>query len=1385
MFIVPENIELNKLVKKRVLNFDTAKRLFGNLVIIADDSYDSYSKIFSSIVFKPQQMMAIYTPRRIKPMNRTYITYNQKDVYADIREYTNGFIKIGKALLPSYGGRNLAYNIIPEYTETYKLLSTIKNSIPAIHLYMQDYFSNLVKTITSTLNYEKSYVIFPIYKYIANLKHEIFINNSEEVAPFVEFLRTLKNGTYDKNNFSDISRIFFINPNANAMVVMDPADPDLIDNFQEYFYKINRLNNFNNNEDSLDDAAEEPEELSLEDEEETTKEQIKNIILTKVAKSLNARLDNYDEANDDEKTIINTISNKIDNYISSEDNKEKSFDDLVQTVEQDKDITSKAISYIETKKIAKKQFNQLEKNLAKEVEVVNSIPDIAEHIDKYVKPEKIKADIKMIDPRLTESSIDAIDKKYNNEQAAVDLVNNLTAFSEQDYLPITLDSFAKEDTSDEFTYKDTINVKYRTNENKTFTFKLDIPKVFDNHYIRVKGNTYIIQKQLCRLPIVKTKMDAVEINTNFNKITVTRTAGKVSRKNAYLKKLLELYKKNPAFTIVFANNYELNSNYANDFDYDELSMFLGVIKTMLYEINTDRSDVEKEFKILDYPDTFNIENGMTPVGFDTTENQKRLLFIKDSKIYRADINSTKTAVIATLVADDLYHFIVEKMMKEDPNKSITIGKSYMYSKCEFISVNFPVFVLIGLNIGLTSTLKKAKITYKVFADRQTHSADWIEIKFKNKYFYYLDTPNASMLLNVLYAMHTDDWDYEDFDTDAPFIDFSVNELGLPLYVKQTVKINISKLIDPITRDVLNYLKMPTDPFDLLILASNMLTNNTYISKNDLCNFRVRGNELIYATMYEIIAKAMLAYQNAKYNGSNKNIIKIQQNALLSALISQQNISLASKLNPILEIESSSFCGMKGFKGINLADAYTLEIRSYDKSMDGILSCNSTSYSGNIGIQRSLTVNPKLNNIRGFIPTVDEESLNATNRLSATELLSFRTAVSSDAPRIAMTVGQAKHSIPVYESNVQLIGSGYDRIIPYSISDNFCFKAKNDGYVKEIDEKNGIAILEYIDGSHDAIDLTETLSRNSSSGFFLNQKFTFNFKVNDKFKNGDVLAYNESFFHGDKNNCRYTPGTLAKVCLTTGDFVFEDSTYVSSKLSEKCAANITMDKAVSLGPNAVIHSMAKVGDEVKVNDTLLNFTTSFDDPTTAEFLQDLVATSGIKDASSIGTEKVLSKYTGRISDIEIYYNVPFETLHPTMQKIILEYNKVIENRKKVLIANNAPFKDINLKSIGQQKETKIKGNEFEGVLIIFYITHKDTLAIGDKLTYSVALKGIITKVSSVEKSPYSEFRDYEPIDGCSSAAGIPSRLTIDAYYQLYGNKLLVELGRWIHSEWNKN
>ena len=85
--------------------------------------------------------------------------------------------------------------------------------------------------------------------------------------------------------------------------------------------------------------------------------------------------------------------------------------------------------------------------------------------------------------------------------------------------------------------------------------------------------------------------------------------------------------------------------------------------------------------------------------------------------------------------------------------------------------------------------------------------------------------------------------------------------------------------------------------------------------------------------------------------------------------------------------------------INSDDAYTAEIRSYDKSMEGLFGFF-TPVSAAVGVNRSISMNPKIKNTRGYLNN-DFKTTTATqdNMLTTGELLNIYTATHADPMRL--------------------------------------------------------------------------------------------------------------------------------------------------------------------------------------------------------------------------------------------------------------------------------------------------------------------------------------------------------------------------------------------------
>jgi hypothetical protein len=210
------------------------------------------------------------------------------------------------------------------------------------------------------------------------------------------------------------------------------------------------------------------------------------------------------------------------------------------------------------------------------------------------------------------------------------------------------------------------------------------------------------------------------------------------------------------------------------------------------------------------------------------------------------------------------------------------------------------------------------------------------------------------------------------------------------------------LIDPITKEILDDMNMPTDVVDLFIYAINLLGDSQYIPEINQGLSRIRSNEIVAAILYERLAKNYVLYRNS--NGRKK--FSVPQNAVIQEVQSQNTVENYSTLNPFLELQMSHYVSSKGFRGSNMDRAYKTEKRSYDKSMTGTISAI-TSPDGNVGINKQLTLEPRIVNARGYVnvpkDNKDIDNCKDVNIFSPVELTMPNVSMVDDSTRLGFVI----------------------------------------------------------------------------------------------------------------------------------------------------------------------------------------------------------------------------------------------------------------------------------------------------------------------------------------------------------------------------------------------
>lgn len=1090
--------------------------------------------------------------------------------------------------------------------------------------------------------------------------------------------------------------------------------------------------------------------------------------------------------------VVDAVEKAVDT-ISKNENKEvnkEDANDVEAIININKDIL---------KEVAKEKKNKAMKSSAsskrdellreKELELEIQGKTLGEILSTDTEKAKIKTNdisdkVDTINKNVTEVRFPNINKTYVEKVMQKDILSAVKCLSDKEDIKIYIRNIKVEDSSDINNYKETWTVDLEDNLRVRHRLVFDVPKFVDNRFLWIGGNKKYINNQQLMMPVVKVSGDTVQLVSNYNKLFVYRYGSKVSSLNEKLKKALN----SPGSGVrVINGKYDKeNEKYLTILDYDDLSTTFKEINLGTITLYFNQTEIRQMFldavpknKLEKYEEL--VDSKILPIG--KSKNTFYYINFDNNTVFETNFNKDVDTNLS------LVDFMLSKSpkLKEELNKQSS-GKKYMYTKVKIMNKYVPTIVLLSYKNGLSKILNMIGVNYYFSDTRPRIGLDETIIEFSDGYLVFSNKPfKYSLLLNGLLEIPTKNYTFDDFSDQLTYQDIFESIYGRR-NIANAFGNFFDNFIDPITLEVLQKLSLPTDLTGLVLYANELLVDNQFRTELDIRSFRFRSAELIPARLYKLISSSYEQYK-ATANHRNPKKISIRKDALIKDILAQTIVEDYSELNPIVEMQKLHGATKKGPSGCNLTEAYTKKQRSFHKSMTGVFTISS-SPDANVGVQRVLTMEPPITDVRGFVDNkamdgrIDE--YNDVNLFGPAEMLTTGGAQRDDAIRTAMSTKQSTHLTPVVNGAPSLITNGAEKAIQYHLSKDWCFVAKDDGKVVEFDEKNGLMVVEYKNGESDAISINSRMAKNGAGGFYLSKKMIPNYKNGDTFKKNDILAQDRDFFtNSDHFGNQFNIGPLEKVALLSSASTFEDSTYVSKKVSRDMASEIVMQKQVVLGPNTNVDYIVNIGDEIQSGEELIRFEQSFDE----DSLNTLLANVGQdmkEDIMMNNKEKVKSKYTGVIEDIKIYSSVDLSDLSPSLRKIVNKHYNRIKERKKILDKydkSGNPLMKCNMlfnesaSTVKTSNDGKFKGVALnDGVLIEFYIRIHDELGPGDKIVYFSALKTIITNVIPEGQEAYTLFRPEEKIGAVLSCNSIIARGIVSCQYMLMGNKLLIELSR---------
>ena len=908
---------------------------------------------------------------------------------------------------------------------------------------------------------------------------------------------------------------------------------------------------------------------------------------------------------------------------------------------------------------------------------------------------------------------------------------------------------------------------------KASVINIRVPKVINGRFYN-NGIWYNIGKQDFPIPILKISKKKVIITTNYNKITVERYDTKSLVDIGLLTKTIngmtDANGKNKY--VKPGSSINTNARFESTIEYDEYAkQWISFInKEAKCEIYFNRTTCAKAFSFVTVqPNEFCC--GMI--------NQVPIVVNTETGLTRDGRTLTDT-MLRTLPGD-----YISQYQKMKP------GKLSMYTQI-IIGQTIPMGVAIAAWEGITSLLKKSGVQ-ALFVNRGFNDSKYFTIPFKDKILAIpLTTPNQ-LIFNGFYRVPTKSFNFAEFDTpimqsNSIYVDI-FNQQFFKQYSQLTTFITYYQFfVDAITKDVCLHYNIPNDISGMLIYASNMLADNSFTGENQASLYRIRSSEIIPAIIHYRLAYNISKYNNSVGSKSRSATFNFNPNEVLNELLAVPNVTTMSALNPMVELHAREEVTKKGFSGVNDDRAYNVVKRSYDDTMIGKIAMSSPN-SGNVGISRQLTADPKLTSTRGYTDTIGPDAdYNDFQLASCSELETPGTVSRDDAIRTAIATSQTSHIVSTADAQPCLISNGFDEVVPAYLTDEFSVLADEDG--KVLEETEDYLIVQYKSGKKRSINIGHRQSFNSGSGFYVDNKLLSNFHQGDSFKKDDILAYHERFFSKDSDGIvRENIGPLAKVAFTGIYSTYEDAGIMTAKMSKRLATKLTMKQLFKLNAIDDVEQIVHVGDEIEVGDPLITFGLGdTGDKAVDNFLKAFQDKDGSNSAIDSAKRVLRSKEAGTVVDVRIYTCKSMDRLSPSLYNIISEHFKDNIKRRKTLDKYEKGNNVYKMGMLYDRPTEPLKGSTIKGitcdVLVEIYIEHEDEASVGDKCVAYAASKQVLSEVVPEGLEPYAESRPDEEISMFVAPASILKRMIPSIMIIASGNKVLVEAKRKIREIWEK-
>lgn len=896
------------------------------LILHISNNQNSIKELINSQIFYPNNFKSYFVEKLIVSENkkiRKIINLNNK--YKDIKDSITYPI-ICRNTIGSYKNANIFYDLSLNL-EVNRLSSKASRLVK-----QREFFDTIFKKINQ-FNYKEKLIVI-------NIDGIDFDNKDDYIWYFTNAISRKQQVILDY--FKDITFLFI--SVSSKRYFKFTVDDDIFKKKTLINLRLEKLKTTN----------------EIDDEEESTIEN--NGELDRFHKTLNLT------DKDDEKEIKKTgIKEKIKNMgVNSDDasfNEEDSelkdkinndIDDIVENVD-DNLSEEELLKILSSKEEFKKSLIQLQNNqldghqkqnaeqLRKEQEKLSfmdvSLKDIEKsYEEKSINDELVNENIKdnIINKEVLHSTLRNYDKSYMEKKYTKDIANVLKSFNNDMDMGVFIKNIKLTNNNTEMNKQSLLEVEFKDDTNITHKFKVNIPEVKDGRFMYINGSKKIIMKQITFKPIVKLEPDRVQITTNYNKHFVTRFGQKFSEKLDYLKKIFTKHdlkaikKSGGVLDFKFGNSLKDNGKYTTTAEYNDVSSYIYELslgekyyfnfsQQYLHDLFDSTKAAYNEKLALkatyDKKTYFCIGYTVDSLNHDLIlcNILNKMVYIYDGKNY-IPLDMTLSSLLINLINENTD---TEKLNKLASTK-IKTNTKLTYSRIEINNKKIPLAILLSYELGLLNLLQRYEIEYQFDSKNKSINLqdDIGKIKFKDGYLYFDSSKiRNTILLSGLLEMNCEEINFSDMNEREPYLDYfedATNSRNAAKGFHNTITL----LIDPITKDILEMMNLPTNCYDVLLYANTLLEDLSFTEPSDVNNYRIRGPEQIPAMLYKVYADAFKHYKDSKH-AKNPIKITVDPDILIKKLQELKTIENYSSLNPSLELSCMGRASAKGISGLNV------------------------------------------------------------------------------------------------------------------------------------------------------------------------------------------------------------------------------------------------------------------------------------------------------------------------------------------------------------------------------------------------------------------------------------------------------------------------------------